>query len=316
MSAELPGRAASLPGPHMPQRWLITGATGQLGGHVVRQLLSRAPVAEILSLTRQPGSAPAGCRELTADLRDADALRAALREARPTHIIHTAAMTAVADAFARPHEAARVNVEATRILADCAVECSARLIFTSTDMVFDGQSAPYRESDPPRPLSHYGRTKAAAERELAGRPGTLIARLPLLYGLPCTRRKSTFLRQMMALRRGEPLQLFTDEFRTPLWLVDAAAALIALARSDLTGVIHVAGPQRLSRYELVQLCAARLGIEKPHLVPTSRLAVAADEPRPADLSLDGDLFRARFPELAPRPVTAVPPKALDAGAAA
>jgi dTDP-4-dehydrorhamnose reductase len=295
----------------MQQRWLITGASGQLGGHIVRRLQSGPPAAEIFALTRRPGSAPPGCHELCADLRDAEALRSLVREAQPTHIIHTAAVTAVSEAFARPQEALLVNLDATRVLAECAAGCAARLIFTSTDMVFDGESAPYREDDPPRPLSHYGRTKAAAERELAGRPGVLIVRLPLLYGLPCTPRQTTFLRQMQALRRGEPLPLFTDEFRTPLWLADAAAALVALARSEWTGLTHVAGPQRLSRYGLIERCAALLRIERPRLVPASRLGAGAGEPRPADLSLDGRRFLTHFPELAPRPVGALNPRDLE-----
>ena len=103
---------------------------------------------------------------------------------------------------------------------------------------------------------------------------------------------------------GRPLRLFTDEFRTPIWLADAAIALIALARSDQTGIIHVAGPKRLSRYEMVEQVARLLNIPEPQLVPTSRLSTDAPEPRPADLSLDGSRFVTLFPNLAPGPIRA------------
>ena len=284
------------------ERWLVTGAAGQLGSHVVRQLVTDARVGALLALARRPDvgtpGVPAQCLELT----DFEVVRSTVRDFAPTHVVHLAAMTAVADCWQRPAEAERVNVAATRVLAEAAD--GARFVFSSTDMVFDGTAAPYHETDPPCPLSHYGRTKAAAEQVLAGLPGTLIVRIPLMYGFPYARRKTTFAQQMTALRSGTPLRLFTDEYRTPVWLADAARALIALARSDLTGVIHVAGPQRLSRYELIAQCARLLGLPTTPLVPISRLDIPAAEPRPADLSLDGRRFNELFPALAPRPLHA------------
>ena len=171
-------------------------------------------------------------------------------------------------------------------------------------MVFAGNAAPYRETDPGKPVSHYGRTKLAAERLLLERDNTLVVRLPLMYGLPVTSRPSTFAAQIAALRRGTSLRLFTDEHRTPIWLADAAKAVLGLARSERTGLLHVAGPERLSRYELVARFARLLGIEDPPLEPVSRLSIAAAEPRPADLSLDDSIFRREFPALAPGPIAA------------
>ncbi|MEW6252000.1 MAG: sugar nucleotide-binding protein [Planctomycetota bacterium] len=188
------------------ERWLVTGASGQLGGHVVRQLadeLARGDLARersaretsaagvpaatgpaILALAwRQPVATP-GVPVARIDLADLAALRACVAEFRPTHVIHLAALTAVADCHARPADAERLNVEATGALADAAASVGARFVFSSTDMVFAGDAAPYRETDPPAPLSHYGRTKVAAERLLAGRPGMLTVRIPLMYGLP------------------------------------------------------------------------------------------------------------------------------------
>jgi dTDP-4-dehydrorhamnose reductase len=213
-------------------------------------------------------------------------------------------MTSVAEAHARPDDAHRINVEATRTLAQAARSVGARFVFSSTDMVFDGEAAPYRETDTPRPVSHYGRTKAEAEWVAADFDDTLVVRLPLMYGFARGPRDTTFAQQVAALGEGRPLRLFTDEFRTPIWLADAAVALIALGRSDQTGIIHVAGPKRLSRYEMVEQCARLLDIRDPQLVPTSRLSIDAHEPRPADLSLDGTRFVSLFPNLAPGPVRA------------
>jgi dTDP-4-dehydrorhamnose reductase len=283
------------------ERWLVTGASGQLGGHILRTLECRGRNAAVLALTRGREIA-VSAPSLTVDLADVTGLRAAVRGFRPTHVLHVAAMTAVSECFADRENAQILNTAATRVLAEAASECAARFIFSSTDMVFDGFAAPYCEADEPRPLSVYGQTKRDAELTLLSMPGTLVVRIPLLYGVPCSPRPTTFVDQVAALRRRDPLKLFIDEIRTPVALSDAAEALIALARSDLTGVIHIAGPQRLSRFELVRLIAERLDIASPVLEPVSRLSIQAAEPRPADLSLDGRRFLSAFPKWAPRAV--------------
>lgn len=284
------------------ERWLITGASGQLGSHVVTQLAADPACAALLALAgRQDVPVPPeAIRRI--DLGDTALLLTCVREFGPTHVLHLGAMTAVADCHARPHDAERINVGATAVLGAIATELGTRLVHCSTDMVFDGEHAPYRETDKSAPLSIYGRTKLAAECALSEFPRTLIVRVPLMYGLPRNGRRTTFTQQLAALRKRDPLRLFVDEFRTPIWLGDAARALIGLARSDATGILHIAGPARLSRLELIEQCARVLGIENPNLVPIRRTEIAAPEPRPADLSLDAGIFNAHFPALRPGPI--------------
>lgn len=286
------------------QRWLITGASGQLGSHVVRQLAAAGGDRTLLALAGRHEVGTAGVDVRRVDLADLDALRDAVTAFKPTHVVHLGAMTAVGDCHAHPAQSECINVQATRVLAETVAESRARLVFSSTDMVFGGEAAPYRESDPPRPLSHYGRTKAAAERILADFDHTLVVRIPLMYGFPWARRETTFGKQIADLRGGRSLRLFTDEFRTPVWLADAAQAVIGLARSDVTGVLHVAGPERLSRYGLIAHCAELLGMSQPKLVPISRLDTEAAEPRPGNLSLDGSRFAKLFTDLTPGPLRA------------
>lgn len=284
------------------ERWLVTGASGQLGSHLVRQL-ARAGEA-VLAVARGGDCGTPGVATRAIDLADLDQLRSAVLEFRPTRVIHAGAMSAVADCLADPTRAERCNVEATHVLAEAAHAVGARLLFTSTDMVFDGQRPPYREEDPTSPLSVYGRSKARAEQVLRAFPHTVVVRIPLMYGFALNGRRTTFASQIAALEAGASLRLFDDEWRTCVWLGDAARALIGLARSDYTGWIHISGPERLSRLDLIARCAALLGIAHPNLVPVSRLAAPAPEPRPADLSLDGRRFSARFPELVPGPLRA------------
>lgn len=290
------------------EHWLITGATGQLGGHVTRRLAAEG--AQVTPLARRAGTV-AGATVVPIDLNDLDGLTRVVRDNRPRWIIHCGAMTAVGDCHQDPASAERVNVAATRRLVAVARELGAGLVLTSTDMVFDGTAAPYGEDAPTSPLSVYGRTKVMAEREVDGAEDALVVRIPLLYGVPVDGRATTFTRQLAALHAGAPLRLFHDEYRTPLALDDAARALIGLARARLAGLIHVAGPQRYSRLELIEACAGLLGLGTDAVAAVSRREVAAAEPRPEDLSLDGARFAREFPELAPEPLRRA---SLEAGA--
>jgi dTDP-4-dehydrorhamnose reductase len=174
-------------------------------------------------------------------------------------------------------------------------------VFTSTDMVFDGRGAWYREEQPAEPVLAYGRTTREPQRAaLAADPGAIVARVSLMYGPSRCGREGFFERELAALRRGEPRAYFVDEFRTPLPFRTAATILVRLLAADYRGVLHVGGPERLSRHALMARAAAALGID-PALVRGNRQADAAPaEPRPADVSLDTERLAMLLPDC-PRP---------------
>ena len=145
-----------------------------------------------------------------------------------------------------------------------AEECArsgTRLVFISTDLVFNGERGGYREEDEPAPLSVYGRSKRDAEAIVRASPNSVVVRLSLLYGPSLNGCPSFFDEQTVALRTGRNVTLFTDEWRTPLDLPTAARALAALAAADATGLLHIGGPERLSRYEMGLRLASSLGAE-------------------------------------------------------
>jgi dTDP-4-dehydrorhamnose reductase len=168
-------------------------------------------------------------------------------------------------------------------------------------MVFDGEHAPYREEHAVAPLSIYGQTKAEAERAVLAQPRNTVVRLPLLFGPSLSSRPSFFDQQVQALRQGQRISLFCDEWRTPLSLQVAACALLAFAGGvsgslvGPLGLIHMGGPERLSRLEMGQRLAAFLGCDPAAIVPVSRTSVAAAELRPRDVSLDSSRWRSLFP---------------------
>lgn len=223
-------------------RLLITGGSSYLGQHLVPRALARAPASLLYTYYSHDPLALPQARQL--DLRDGAAVRALVDAFRPEIIIHTAGSN-------RPVETMEevIRLGATH-LTEAARPHGARLIHLSTDVVFDGRNAPYREEDPPRPLHAYGRAKAAAEEIVRAYPDHVIVRTSLIYGLQQIDRGTGWIRD--ALRAGRPVTLFTDQIRNPVWAPALSQACLELAALAYTGVLHVAGTQRLSRAEFGQ----------------------------------------------------------------
>jgi dTDP-4-dehydrorhamnose reductase len=274
---------------------LVTGASGLLGGYLLEELGRQATPA--VAWSGSAGGAVAGVALRPVDLVDPDAVATAFRAERPSAVLHAAALTRVADCFSNPERARRVNVQGTRHLAALAGDTGVRLMLVSTDLVFDGARGWYTERDSPAPLSVYGQTKLAAERAVLAVPGAVVARVSLLYGPSHNARPGFFDQQAAALRERRPLQLFEDEWRTPLGLRTAARALAALVDSDVGGIVHIGGPERMSRLEMGRRLAAVLGCDASAIVPARREQAGAGEPRPCDTSLDPSRWRRSFPGL-------------------
>jgi dTDP-4-dehydrorhamnose reductase len=278
----------------MATRVLVTGATGQLGAYLVRELLQQD--CEVLAWGHLQPATVAGVEARPVDLADAADVDRAFRDAKPDVVIHAAAMAGVADCARHPERAEAVNTRGTATLAHVCDAAGARLVFVSTDLVFDGERAPYGEADPPAPLSVYGQTKAAAERAVLHAAGHAVVRVSLLFGPSLNGKENFFDHQVAALRDGQPVRLFHDEWRTPLDYATAAKALIAVARSPCGGLLHVAGPDRMSRSEMGRRLAAYLGLETTAIEAVSR-TTAGGEPRPRDTSLHSTRWRDTYHDL-------------------
>ncbi|MBY0528181.1 MAG: SDR family oxidoreductase [Gemmataceae bacterium] len=272
-----------------PPHWLVTGASGQLGAYLLRELAEHNVEVHAWSGRSK------GKRLVPMDLADRDAVAKAFEMLRPAVVIHAAALSTVAECHREPDRASAINVSGSALLTQLSAQHAARLIHVSTDMVFDGEQGNYTENDAPNPCSMYGRTKAEAERIVLANPHAAVARLSLLFGPTLIGRSSFFDGQLTALRERKPMPLFVDEWRTPLSLRGAARALIALAKSDFTGRIHLGGPERMSRLEMGQRLAAFLKQDASVFVASRRDQVPAPEPRPRDTSLDSSRWRQAFP---------------------
>ncbi len=261
------------------KRLLVTGASGDLGGPLVRVAVRRWETTSLYF--SRPERVPAG-RPVQVDLCDPDATRRVVDEARPDVLIHTAVSERSGD-YTHAIEQAAESVAAAARRAGC------RLIFLSTDLIFDGSNPPYAEDATPRPLSSYGEAKVHAECVVrASLRDYLIVRTSLIYDFTPANRQVGWMLEKAA--RGEPVALFTDEIRQPIWAYNLAEALLELAALPYTGALHIAGPERLSRWDYGRALLDAMELADQVRVQPVRAAEVAPG-RPQDVSLD--LSRAR-----------------------
>lgn len=269
----------------MQLRIVVTGASGQLGSYVLDRLVSSGH--DVIGWSRSVRGERAGFPIEPVDLLDPDAIVTSLDRIHPDAVIHLAAISRVDQAHHDPDMALAVNARATGLIAARASTFGCRVVFASTDLVFDGARGWREEDDPAEPILTYGKTKKEGERRLFVTVQNAVVRLSLLYG-PSRNGTPTFLDGAFdSLRAGEPRAFFSDEFRTPLDYATAADALVRLAEErDHCGIFHLGGVERLSRFEMVRRLAAHEGLPTDLILGNRRGDVPSPEPRPSDVSLD------------------------------
>jgi len=211
---------------------------------------------------------------------------------RPSAIFHTAAISDPNACEIDPESSRAVNLEAARNLALLSHDLGIPFFFISTDLVFDGEHAPYGESDPPDPISFYGKHKAAAEKAvLSLYPESAVVRIPLLYGIDPIAIRGLILPLLRSLRKGSAVSLFTDEIRTPLSAGTAATGILSILEAGITGTIHLGGPEQLSRYEMGTRIAEIFNLPSGSIHGVKQKDVSMPAPRPRDVSLLSDRAR-------------------------
>lgn len=264
------------------KKLLLTGASGFLGRYILRHVQGDWNICGLYH-SRFP-EYPGGFHQV--DLTHKNAVEAIFRAIRPDIVIHTAALSKAALCEQNPAFSRQINVEVPRRFARCCAETNTPLIFTSTDLVFDGKNPPYRENDPPNPLSQYGLQKAEAEQVIMNEYShATICRMPLMYGnAPYT--NNFFLDWMHCLKNGILLKAFTDEYRTPVHAVDAVRGLFLLLEKEKTGIWHLGGKASISRYNFAMQMVEVFGFAQANVQPLTQAELNLNAPRPADVSMD------------------------------
>jgi dTDP-4-dehydrorhamnose reductase len=264
---------------------LVTGVSGFLGWHVSMEAISQG--WDVVGVCFSHTVEIAGVDVRVLDLCDAVHVRLFLDELKPDAIIHVAAMANPNVCELQPELSEAVNVDAVCSLAQWCGDAGIPLVFTSTDLVFDGEHAPYSESDAVCPISVYGRHKVAAEKAVLRYASRgLVCRVPLMFGYRDGLPASFIGSWLEKLKDGEELTLFDDEFRTPVSGSAAAGGLLLALESDKEGILHLGGGERISRYDFgLKLCkvfGCSAGLMKA--VPSDSIKMAA--PRSHDVALD------------------------------
>jgi dTDP-4-dehydrorhamnose reductase len=250
-------------------RVFITGAGGQVG----HELLTALAHHDVIAVDHA-----------ALDVADRDAVHMAIASSRPDVIVHAAAWTAVDACEGDPERARRVNTDGTRNIVDAARALDARVVYFSTDYVFDGEKPdPYVETDAPNPKSEYGRSKLGGELALG--PVDTIARISWVCGRHGNNMVKTILR---LASEHDTLQFVDDQRGNPTFADDAAGMVARLVDEGRTGTFHVTNQGAVSWFEFAQsvLAAANLDPSRVSPIATADLVPARPAPRPANSVLD------------------------------
>ncbi|HZQ08777.1 MAG TPA: SDR family oxidoreductase [Anaerolineae bacterium] len=236
---------------------LVTGASGYLGGALLRYLDANHPGWDVHATFFSIPPADGYPNAHSLDLRDPHSVERVLAAAQPDLIFHTAALNE-GDA----QEMYETNARGSEYLAKGAAKQGARLIHLSSDVIFDGTRGNYSEDDTPNPITPYAVSKADAEKAvLASGADAVLVRTSLIYGFkPLDRRTRSIL-------LGEMPRLYTDEMRCPIWVNNLCEALVEVGEMDYRGVLHVAGTQPLSRYDFGMKLMEAMNGDPGQLIP-------------------------------------------------
>lgn len=255
-------------------RVLITGATGYLGS-AMRETVPAGVEMIATGFTRGG---------LKLDITDPVAVENALHQHRPDVVVHLAAVSLIASAGEDPDHAGRVNVAGARSVAAATGRNGIRLVALSSDVVFDGTGAPYREEAIPNPINAYGASKLSGERSIAAEhPGSLIVRTSVLVGRNRADRYPFSTYVLQRAREGRQVRLFVNERRNFYPVTHAAAAVWECAQSDMTGILHIAATESSSRFEFGSRLLRAAGLDDGLATPAT-----GPSDRPSDLTLSID----------------------------
>lgn len=270
----------------MNKKLLVTGFGGFVAGSVIAHAVKDWEVHTVDRI-KIPDSRE-NIKYYTLDLFDSDLLSVLFNQIRPDAVVHTAALADIDFCQKNQELAEKINVGVTRNLAELCAENKAKFVFCSTDTVFDGKKGYYVEEDIPNPINFYAETKVRAEKAIGEIMGeSVITRLSLVMGLPVMGTGNSFLpKTIHKLKAGENVKFPENEIRSPIDVITLGRALVELAGNDFNGIIHLSGNDRLTRFDMAQRIAQRLGYSPELIIPVNSNAMPGRAPRPNDVSLN------------------------------
>jgi dTDP-4-dehydrorhamnose reductase len=265
-------------------RSLVIGASGLVGGHLLAEFRRRGEPTAGTCLRETPGLS-------RLDICDQASVENLLQALRPRVIYLPAALTNVDACEQDPQASYRVNVTGVRYVIQAINRIGARLVYFSSDYIFDGLAGPYSEDDTPNPVNRYGLQKLIAEHLVASQAEDyLILRTTVVYGWE-PRGKNFVVRLLQSLREGRPVRVPIDQVGTPTYAPALAAAAIDLAESESRKLINVVGEGRIDRHGFAVCAAQVFGLDERLIIPVATSALGQAAVRPLSLGLTLDRLR-------------------------
>ena len=262
-------------------KFLVTGSAGLIGRQVVKDL---SETHEVFSCYNK--SKPEHGNIIKMDLLNNEMISNVMSEKKPDVVIHLGAMTAVDLCETDQDSAFKINSQATEILAKESSKMNTFIVYVSTDYVFDGNTGMYEENDATNPLGFYGKSKLLGEKSIQNFSSNwCIARTSTPFGLHPTK-KSFPIWVIENLQKQKQIDVLTDQFTSPTYVPSLSRMLIEISERHLTGIIHVAGASKISRYEMASLVSDKLGLDGKLLREISMNDIKWEAQRPKDSSLN------------------------------
>lgn len=267
---------------------LVIGASGLIGG----QLLRSVTLSGFDAVGTYHSHAVPGARQL--DIRDPSQVGSLVAELRPSTVYLAAALGNADYCELHPKEGYATNVTGTRNVVQAANRAGAKLVYFSTDYVFDGKSGPYREEDTLNPICEYGRQKLIAEHHISlYMRDYVIVRTTVVYGWE-RQRKNFVCRLLDTLKKGQELKAPVDQVGSPTYAPNLVEAVLGLVASEAQGAYHVVGHERVSRYEFAREAARVFGLSENLIQPVTTRELSQIAPRPLNAGMLIDKVEAKL----------------------
>jgi len=268
---------------------LITGANGLVGQHLVTALLQLD--VQVVGIGKGASRLNGEHRHYQyheLDITDGVALFQFIVNEKPDIIVHCAATTQVDDCETDKQSCYNVNVSATRFLIDAARVIRCKIIYLSTDFIFDGTSGPYKEEDLPSPVNYYGSTKLVAENAVAeSNLPWAIVRTVLVYGQTIPSTRSNIVSWVKKnLEEKKPIKVVADQQRTPTYVNDLVKGIVLVITRQAEGIFHISGKEMLSPYQMALKVASHLNLDGTLIEKVDSSTFQQAAPRPMVTGFD------------------------------
>lgn len=246
------------------QKIVITGVNGFVGNYLAEALVEKKYFVI--------GTGKDSCRlnipdknffYESLDFTNEQAVTSLIEKHKPAVIVHAGAISKPDDCELNKEKAFLVNVKGTQHLLSAASAYKSHFIYLSTDFIFSGNDEVYTETDKGKPVNYYGETKLQAEAEVIQYPyDWTVVRTVLVYGHPKAGRQNLLTNVANALKNGQPLNIYNDQFRTPTYVEDLVKGIVSIIEKRATGVYHLSGEDLLTPYQMACAVADYLNLNK------------------------------------------------------